>query len=102
MKLPVSSSSRFKAFSLLDIMVASAMFFIAAFAILQVVSLHLRSVRLMQIKRPSAGMLAAELSLTNRLEEGTEVGDFGDLYPDFTWQRDIMIYATNGLFQVTY
>jgi len=56
----------------------------------------------MQIKKPSAGMLAAELSLTNRLEEGTEIGDFGELYPEYTWQRDINFYATNGLYQVTY
>ena len=48
------------------------------------------------------GSLAAELSLTNRLEEGSTTGDFGDLYPKCSWSRDIVQVGTNGLFQADF
>jgi hypothetical protein len=96
------STSGSKAFTLIEVLIASAMFFIAIFAILEVISFHLRAIRLVQVNRPDPGMLAAELSLTNRLEEGTEMGDFGELYPNHTWQRDIAYRSTNGLYQVTF
>jgi hypothetical protein len=29
-------------------------------------------------------------------------GDFGELYPDFTWTREIYLERTNGLFRVDF
>jgi prepilin-type N-terminal cleavage/methylation domain-containing protein len=93
-----------RAFSLLEVMIALAIFFMAAFAILELVSSGLRTARAIRITRPNAGTLAAELSITNKLEEGTESGDFGNLYPDYSWTQDSypVPEASNGLWQVDF
>lgn len=92
------------AFTLLEVMIASAIFFMAMFSILAVVSQSLRSARALSQNSPTPGMVAAQLSLTNKLEEGTDSGDFEDIasgvYPDYDWQSDTMEYASNGLYQV--
>lgn len=91
---------RTRAFTLLEVMIALAIFFMALFSILALVSQNLSAARSLNQMGPTAGMVAAELSMTNKLYEGTESGDFGELYPDHSWTRDIMIYGTNGLFEV--
>lgn len=93
---------RTEAFSLLEVMIAVFIFFMAVFSILELVSQNLRAARLLQLDGPNAGILAAELSLTNKLEEGTDNGDFGDLYPNYSWSRDIFEASSNGLFQVDF
>ena len=90
------------AFTLLEVMIALTIFFIALFAILQSVSQSLSAARSLQQKWPDPRALLSELSLTNKLEEGTAEGDFGDLHPGFTWTRDIYLVRTNGLFQIDY
>lgn len=90
------------AFSLLEVMIALAILFMVCFSVLAVVSAGLRNARSLQISRPNASILAAELTLTNIVEEGVESGDFGDLYPDFTWTREITEFQTNGLFQADF
>ena len=51
-------------------------------------------------------VLAATLSLTNQLIEGSESGDFkdlcGDLYRDYSWGRDVYEVGSNGLFRVDF
>ncbi len=89
-------------FSLLEVMVALLIFFLAAFAILDSVSQGLRAARGLQMNLPDVGPLMADLMLTNKLEEGVEEGDFGDLYPDFTWSRDTYLISTNGLFELDF
>lgn len=85
-------------------MVAMAVFFIATFSILELVSRNLKMARAVQQTFIDPAILASELSLTNALEEGTESGDFGDLYPGATWTRDTKFQenATNDLFEVTF
>ena len=78
------------------------LFFMAVFAILDATNQSLRAARALQINLPDASALAADLYLTNRLEEGEESGDFGELYPDFTWRRVIYERETNGLFHVDF
>jgi hypothetical protein len=90
------------AFTLLEVMIASGILFLCLFAILQLLSTSLRGARILQRTAVDAGMLAAELSLTNKLTEGTESGDFGKLYPDFHWTRNIQEASTNGLFEVDF
>ncbi len=90
------------AFTLLEVMIAITVFFIVAFAILELVTRSLVAARALQQSGVDAGFLAAELSLTNSLTEGTESGDFGDLYPDYSWTRDIYEVSSNGLFQVDF
>jgi len=89
------------AFSLVEVMIALAIFFMAIFTILGLMSTLLRNARVLQNKKGvDAGLVAAQLCLTNKLTEEVESGDFGDMYPDYTWTRDTYEVATNGLFQV--
>jgi general secretion pathway protein I len=90
------------AFTLLEVMIALSIFFIAMFAILDLTGRCLKSAHALQQPIVDATSLAAELSMTNRLEEGVESGDFGDLYPGYTWTRAIYQVRTNGLFQVDF
>ena len=91
-----------RAFTLLEVMVAIGIFCVAIFAILEVVTQNLRMARSLQHQQVDAGALAAELSLTNRLEEGSEQGDFGKMYPGCRWSREITEVASNGFFQVDF
>src|SRR5262249_52489214 len=88
------------AFTLLEVMIALAIFFMAIFAILGTVNRGLGAARSLQQKFPDLGMALSDLALTNRLEEGTVTGDFGDAYPGYTWIREQREIATNGLFQL--
>jgi Tfp pilus assembly protein PilV len=90
------------AFSLLECMIAIAAFFIAVFAILALVSQSLQNARYLQRPMVDPGMLASELSLTNQLVEGSQSGDFGDVYPGSTWTANITEVLSNKLFEVDY
>src|SRR5690242_7885998 len=79
---------RSAAFTLMEVMIACGIFFMATFAILALVSTTLRNARALQRRDVDAGMAAAqvfETLKTNRMEQGTLEGDFGDAYPGFTW-----------------
>jgi Tfp pilus assembly protein PilV len=91
------------AFTLLEVMIAVAILFMCMFAILGLVNQSLRSARVLQ--RPQGAdftSVAAQLLLTNRIEEGSVSGDFGDAYPGFDWSADVYQVASNGLFQVDF
>jgi Tfp pilus assembly protein PilV len=90
------------AFSLLEVMIAIAIFFMAVFSMLNLVGQNLRYVQNLQKPQIDIGSLAVELSLTNQLEEGTANGDFGELYPNAVWNREIVSVGTNGLFEVNF
>jgi hypothetical protein len=90
-----------EAFTLLEVMIALGIFFMAVFTILALVSNTLRNARGLQDTEVDPGMLAAQLTLTNRLYEGAESGDFGDIYPDYTWDQ-YSTPITNGLWQVDF
>jgi type II secretory pathway pseudopilin PulG len=90
------------AFTIIEVMIAMGIFFMAIFAILSLVSSNLRIARRLQEPQVDAGMLVAQLSLTNQLQEGSDSGDFGELYPGYKWESQITEVGTNGLFQVEY
>jgi len=92
------------AFSLLEVMIALAIFFMAIFAILQSVSQSLASARLLQQRQrvPDVSGLIADLYLTNKFEEGIVEGQFDEPYASFTWTRETQMIATNGLFRVDF
>lgn len=96
--------SRFvNAFTLLEVMVAVGIFFLATFTILELVTRSLKAARSLQHPGPTPGMVAAELTVTtNRLDEGVRSGDFGNTYPDYRWETDTRLDtdSTNGLYQV--
>jgi type II secretory pathway pseudopilin PulG len=101
---------RQRAFSLIEVMIALGIFFMAMFAILGLISQLLRNARAFQNKKPAdAEMVHAYfLAVTNRVTEGLESGAFSDLadfnneYRDYTWEKETFFYASNGLWQVDY
>ena len=106
---PVSSSIRqgsLSGFTILEVIIACALFFMVSFAILAMVAQGLKGARSLQQKQPDCGLLAAELTLTNQLIEGVESGDFEQsypgIYPGFTWSREVVEVYSNGLFAVTF
>jgi type II secretion system protein I len=99
-----SAPPRRGGFTLLEVMFAVVAFCTATFAILALVSQSLQNARRLQRPMVDAGLVAAQLSLTNQLVEGTESGDLGDLlgdaYKGYTWDYAIDEAQTNKLFQV--
>src|SRR5450755_4101993 len=103
MKTEIKSAARPpQAFSLMEVMIAIGIFFSCIFVILSLVSSSLKNARRLQRPMVDAAMLASELSLTNKIVEISQSGDFGELYPGYTWTADINEVLTNRLFQVDY
>lgn len=92
------------AFTLMEVMIAVAIFFMAMFSILGVLSSALRGASMLRSNGPTAGMRASELTLTNKLEEGTDSGTFGDIpiYDGYRWTSDTREVTTNGLFRIDF
>ena len=101
---------RCSGFSLIEVMIALGIFFIALFTILGLVSQLLRNARAFQNKKSAdATMVQAYfLSITNRVTEGIESGEFSDLadfqdeYRDYSWEKETTFFASNGLWQIDY
>jgi hypothetical protein len=94
------SSRPVDAFTLVEVMIATGLFFMAMFAILGVVSQGLRAAASIRQDSPTPGMVLAEFATTNMLEESYDRGDFGDFYTGYTWVRQVAFAGSNGLFQV--
>jgi len=104
MRLPAANvKSAPGGFTLLEVMFAVVAFCTATFAILALVSQSLDMARRLQRPMVDAGLVASELSLTNRFIEGTESGDLGELlgdaYKGYTWDYAIDEVQTNHLYQ---
>ena len=91
---------RTTAFTLLEVMIACGIFFMAVFTILALVSTTLRNARSLRRMEVDAGMVAAQMFKTNRLSEGRDSGDFGEAYQGYSWDTDVYEVETNGLWQV--
>ena len=94
------------AFSILEVMVALAIFFMCVFAILGLVSRSIAQARNLKPIEIDATSALAQLSLTNRLEEGPIpeeiIKEFEAMYPGYTVGGDIYEVRTNGLFRVDF
>ena len=110
-------------FTLAEVLIAVAIFVIAIFAILKMVSQSMSLVRSIQLQRPDLGTLAGKTMMDSpQTGEGGDVinglasglskpddEDFGGnnggssmLYPDATWTRYLNpIDETNGLYRAT-
>jgi hypothetical protein len=91
-----------RAFSLMEVMIAIGIFFMCIFVILTLVSSSLANARRLQRPMVDAAMLASELSLTNKIVEGTQSGDFGKFYPGYSWKSEVNEVETNGLYQADF
>ena len=74
-----SAATAQKAFTLLEVMIALGIFFMAVFTILALVSNTLRNARSLRRPQVDAGMAAAIYTATNRFYEGSSSGDFEDV-----------------------
>ena len=89
---------------MLEVVIACAIFFMVAFALLELVTRSLVAARSLQVREPDPGIILAALSLTNALEEGPMSGDYEelapDMYPGYRWEAMITEVGSNGLFQI--
>jgi Tfp pilus assembly protein PilV len=102
--LDLTNSRGNRGFTILEVMVACAVFFMVAFAILQMVTQSLVAAKAIQQRDPDPGIILAALSLTNAFEEGSMSGNYEDIapgmYPGHRWEAFISEIGTNGLFQI--
>jgi Tfp pilus assembly protein PilV len=98
------SARRRRAFSLLEVMIAIAIFFVSVFAILSLVSQTLANARRLQRPQVDASAVLATYAATNILIEGKYSGDLsellGDAYRNYYWTAEVTEVATNKLFGV--
>ena len=94
------------AFTILEVMIALAIFFACTFGILALVSQSLRQARALRPINMDARSAMALLSLTNQLVEGPIPPEIVEAFqrenPDFKLQGEIRQVDTNGLFQVDF
>ena len=104
--MKISTDMKRGAFTILEVMIALAIFFACTFGILALVSQSLRQARALRPMNMDARSAIALLSLTNRLEEGPIPGEiiaaFQQENPDFALMGEIRQVETNGLFQVDF
>jgi hypothetical protein len=94
------------AFTLLEVIVACSLFFMVAFAVLEIVTIGLVAAKKLQRREPQFEFLISPHILTNQLTEGNYSGSFEeimpDLYPGFSWEYEILEVGSNGFFRVDY
>jgi hypothetical protein len=100
---------RSAAFTLLEVIVACSLFFMVAFAVLEIVTVGLVAAKKLQRREPQFESLISPHLLTNILNEGHYSGSFdelnqdlADLYPGFSWECEIVEVGSNGFFRVDY
>jgi Tfp pilus assembly protein PilE len=105
MNSSLSSTVR-RAFTLLEVMIAIAIFFLGVFAILGLVSSSLGNVRRLQRPSVDASPVLARYAATNSLIEGTYQGSLGDPellgkdYRDYNWTAQVVEIGSNHLYSV--
>jgi type II secretion system protein I len=90
------------AFTLMEVMIAVAIFFMAMFTILGVLSASLHAASILRNSGPTPGMVAAQIAittLTNTFDQSSDCGDFSDIpiYEGYRWCWYKSEVATNGL-----
>jgi len=94
------------AFTLLEVLVAVAIFFVAIFAILDLTTQTVGSARYLQAAHLDVSSLGAMMSLTNRVEEGEVpreiITPFEEANPGYACRGNIFEVSSNGLFQVDF
>jgi hypothetical protein len=103
---PTVSDQRSSAFTLLEVIIACSLFFMVAFAVLEIVTVGLVAAKRLQRNEPHFEFLISQHVLTNQLLEGNYSGSFQEimpeLYPGFSWAYDIEEVGSNGFFRVDY
>lgn len=100
-------TARAASFTLLEVVIAVAVFFTAVFAILELVSLNIATANWLQHKRPDLGVLAGQTmrstNITEDMREQPEDETFeynggpgrSSLFARSGWERQVSLVATN-------
>jgi len=105
MKLSSASPAN-RAFTLLEVMIAIAIFFVTSFAVLGLISSSLNNVRRLQRPSVDASPVLARYAATNSLIEGVYQGNLGEPellgkdYRDYNYVVGIEEVASNHLYAV--
>lgn len=87
-------------------MIACLIFFMATFAILELVSGALANARRLQRPLIDASALVSQLSLTNKISEGDLSGNLGEVlgkdYDGYRYTGEIVEVGSNKLFQADF
>src|SRR5580658_7651510 len=83
----VKSRDSLLAFTLIEVMIATTIFFMSMFAILGVLSAGIHSAAILRKTGPTAGMVAGYFVVSNTIDEGSQTGDFSDIagYEGYKW-----------------
>lgn len=90
-------------FTLLEVIIALAIFFTAVVAVLELTSQNLRLAQTLLLKRPDIAALASTTMLDKELQEGFEEPEdlnFQEMFPGCRWDRDVVSVSSNGLYKV--
>lgn len=104
MTFPFTIHKRTQAFTLLEVMIASALFFIAIFSVLQLSARSLKAARSLSPTHADINELVLPLVLTNRFTDdhlGMVSGEFEN-FPQHSWSQEIVPWYTNGFFRVNF
>jgi len=86
-------------FTLLEVIIACAIFFLVAFSVLQVVTTGLVAARKLQQREPNFEFIISPHAITNILVEGSASGDFENVAPglfrDYSWEWNVQEVGTN-------
>lgn len=90
----------------MEVMIAMAILFLGTFAVLNLVSSCLANARRLERPLVDASALVSQLSLTNKISEGTYSGNLGDAlgkqYDGYNWTGVITEVASNRLFEADF
>ena len=89
------------AFTILEVMVACTIFFMVAFAILELVTRSLAAAKAIQQREPDPGIILAMYSTNRAWEEMSISGNYEDIapgmYPGYRWELFAKPVGTNDL-----
>jgi len=90
-----------RAFTILEVMVACTIFFMVAFAILELVTRSLAAAKAIQQREPDPGIILAMFSTNRAWEEMSISGNYEDIapgmYPGYRWELFAKPVGTNDL-----
>jgi len=97
--LGIRHSTFARAFTLLEVTVACAIFFMVAFAILELVTRSLAAAKAIQQREPDPGIILAMYSTNRAWEEMSISGSYEDIapgmYPGYRWELFAKPVGTN-------
>ena len=107
MRMPIritrafSAKRRALAFTLVEVMIASTIFFVGTFGLLSLMSQWMRAAGNLRKDTPTAGMVAALIygHASEGVVEGETDDTFGDFYPGYSYKQSITL-ITNQMYEI--